>query len=141
MLDRVWRTGDAIELNLTLEPQFIEPHPRIDAVRNSIAVQRGPLVYCLEAIDCQVDLMDVQIDSTAPLHTSWEEDLLPEGIIAVETSGDVVDFDDWQDNLYRPLDNNHHIVPGVPIQLKLIPYYAWANRGTTGMRVWIPRKT
>jgi DUF1680 family protein len=141
MLDRVWRTGDAIELNLTLEPQFIEPHPRVDAVRNSIAIQRGPIVYCLEKVDCQVNLMDIQIDSTASLQTTWEEDLIPEGIIAVETSGYVVDFDDWQDNLYRPLDINHHIILGVPIQLKLIPYYTWANRGTTGMRVWIPRKT
>ncbi len=138
MFNRVWRSGDEIELNFGLDPLFIEPHPRVDAVRNSLAIQRGPLVYCLEEIDCQVDLLDIQIDPTAPLQPTWEEDLLPEGIIAVEASGYVVDFDDWQDNLYRPLSNSRHPRPGVPIQLKLIPYYAWANRGPNGMRVWIP---
>jgi DUF1680 family protein len=138
MFNRVWRSGDEIELNFGLDPLFIEPHPRVDAVRNSLAIQRGPLVYCLEEIDCQVNLSDIQIDPTGSLHPAWEEDLLPEGIIAVEASGYVADFDDWQENLYRPLSNRRHPTPGVPIQLKLIPYYAWANRGPNGMRVWIP---
>jgi hypothetical protein len=140
LFDRVWQPGDVIELTLTLEPHFIEPHPRVDAVRNSVAIQRGPLVYCLEQVDCQGNLMDIQIDSNASLQSSAEETLLPEPFVAVETSGAIADFDDWQDNLYRPLHNNDQFNPGVPVPLKLIPYYAWANRGATSMRVWIPRK-
>jgi DUF1680 family protein len=137
VFERMWQPGDTIELTLNLKPQFIEPHPRIDAIRNSVAIQRGPMVYCLEEVDCQASLPDIRIDPTTSLQATWREDLLPEGIVVIEALGYVVHPDGWHDDLYRPL--NDHPVPSEPIQLNSIPYYAWANRSAGAMRVWIPR--
>ena len=141
VFDRVWQPGDVIELSLAVEPQFIEPHPRVDAVRSSAAIQRGPIVYCLEQIDCQANLMDVRVDPSSSLQATWQDELLSEGIITVEAEGYVIDADDWQDSLYRPVSEDQHATSASSVRLKSIPYYAWANRGAQAMRVWIPRKS
>ena len=138
VLERVWQPEDEVVLHLPLAPQFVEPHPRIDAVRNSLSIQRGPLVYCLEEIDSRVNLMDVWIDPTIPLQTIWDENLLG-GVMVVVASGEVYDPTRWQAALYRPVADPPEAIPNTPLQLKLIPYYAWANRGPTPMRVWLPK--
>lgn len=104
VLERVWQPGDVVELALTMEAGLIEPHPRIDAVRDSVAIQRDPLVYCLEAVDlADVNLMDLQIDEMAPLHTVWREDLIADSLMVIQASGYVLEDGDWQNKLYRPL--------------------------------------
>ena len=50
-LERAWRPGDGVELELSMPPVLMTGHPRIDPTRGSVAIQRGPLVYCLEEID------------------------------------------------------------------------------------------
>jgi uncharacterized protein len=139
-ISRAWQVGDTIELELAMSPILMEAHPRVDPTRNSVAIQRGPLVYCLEGVDQEpgVDLFDVEIDEHTPLTSTWRPDLL-EGIVVVEGSGAVVDLADWQDQLYRPVDQNGQ-TSTQPITLTAIPYYAWANRGENSMRVWIPRQ-
>jgi DUF1680 family protein len=138
VLERPWQTGDVIELALPIEPFIVEPHPRIDAVRGSVAVQRGPLVYCLEAADHPgLDLMDVQLDEAAPLQSIWREDTLLPGVMAVQAEGYVIETDKWQDRLYRRYQGDARLLRR-PVQLVAIPYYAWANRGANTMRVWIP---
>ena len=136
-IERPWRAGDTVELDLPMVPRLIEAHPRSDAARGSVAIERGPLVYCLE--DCDqppsVNIMDVQIDETAPLQAAWHGDLLG-GVMVVEAQGYAVDVAAWQERLYRPADEG---VPSrQPARLVAVPYYAWANRGPGAMRVWIP---
>ena len=138
VLDRIWQPGDVVVLNLKVESRFIEPHPRVDAIRNSLAIQRGPLIYCLEQIDCQANLMDVRVDPASSLQASWQDELLPEGMVVVEALGYVIETDDWQDHLYRPVNEYQFAASATPVKLKAIPYYAWANRGAHAMRVWIP---
>lgn len=139
VLERAWQAGDVVELAFPIQPFIVEPHPRVDAVRGSVAIQRGPLVYCLEAADHPgVDLMDIQLDEAAPLPTQWREDLLPTGIMTVQLKGYVLQMDEQRNHLYRRLDSNGKLSRR-PIQLTAIPYYAWANRGAQAMRVWIPR--
>jgi DUF1680 family protein len=138
VLDRIWQPGDVVVLNLKVESRFIEPHPRVDAIRNSLAIQRGPLIYCLEQIDCQANLMDVRVDPASSLQASWQDELLPEGMVVVEALGYVIETDDWQDHLYRPVNEYQYAASATPLKLKAIPYYAWANRGAHAMRVWIP---
>jgi len=135
---RVWQAGEIIELNLELQPQLIEPNPRVDALRSSLAVTFGPLVYCFESVDQPpgTDLADLRIDHGKPLQAIWREDLL-NGVVKVEAQGAMVNMSNWENTLYRSFnaDNLAH----QDMELTAIPYYAWANRGPEKMRVWIPR--
>ncbi len=142
VLERAWQSGDVIGLQLAMEPMLMEAHPRIDAVRGSLAIQRGPLVYCLEAIDHPgANLMDIRLDETAPLQANWREGVLPEGLteglMVVQTTGYVVESADWREHLYRRFGVDGALRRSMP--LMAVPYYAWANRGANAMRVWIPR--
>jgi DUF1680 family protein len=139
VLERGWQAGDTVDMTVSMQPMLVEAHPRVDPTRNSVAIVRGPLVYCLEGVDQQpgVDLADVQIDVTAPLSTAWNDDLLG-GLVTVTGAGGVADPSGWQDQLYRPLGATA-AAPLEATKLVAIPYYAWANRGATTMRVWVAR--
>ena len=137
-INREWQAGDVIELELPVQPRWIVPNPRIDAIRSSVAITRGPLVYCLEDTDQPegANLLDVRAVVSAPPEDSPREELLG-GIVAVQLDGRVEDASNWENRLYRPLDNEDG--SGRPVKLTAIPYYAWSNRGNAAMRVWIPR--
>ncbi len=140
LLERTWQSGDTVGLELLMEPVLMTGHPRVDAVRGCVAIQRGPIVFCVEEVDqdASVDLLDVQIDADGPLVDAWAPDLLG-GVVTVEATGSVVDTDAWAGGMYRTYGSarNSH---SLPITLKAIPYYAWANRGANAMRVWLPRQ-
>jgi len=139
-IERVWHEGDTVELDFPMAPQLIEPHPRSDSTRGCVAIERGPIVYCLEQCDQEPPandaFMDVQLDETAPLEATWRGDLSG-GVMAVEAIGYAVDMDSWQDRLYRPVRNRGDL-PRRPVRLTAVPYHVWANRGPGAMRVWIP---
>ncbi len=138
VVERVWQPGDVISLRLPMEPMLVAAHPRIDAIRGSLAIQRGPLVYCLEATDHpDANLMDIRLDETAVLYTDWREDVLPGGLMVVQTLGFLAETADWLQGLYRRFNGDGG--PRQSIPLLAVPYYAWANRGANAMRVWIPR--
>ena len=139
VLERAWQPGDVVELALAIAPALVEAHPRIDAVRDSIAIRYGPVIYCLESIDQpDLNLLDLQLDETAPLQAIWREDLLAEGLMVIRAAGYVSEHEGWQGRLYRQLSPGQGRSPR-PVQLTAVPYYAWANRGANAMRVWIPR--
>jgi len=137
-LDRTWTRGDVVELDWPLTPRFVEAHPWIESTRGCVAIERGPLVYCLEQTDHPTaSVADLEIDTTAPLASDWVPDLLG-GVTVIRGSGAAVDTSSWNERLYRPLGT----VPASArrrIDLVAIPYYAWANRDPGAMRVWIPR--
>jgi uncharacterized protein len=136
-VERVWQTGDRVQLDLPLAPRLIQSNPRVDAVRNCLAMEYGPLVYCLEQADLPpaIHLEDVRIDPHAPLKATWQEKILG-GITILEAQGKAVDMRAWGEELYRaiPVDG----LPLSPLRLTAVPYYVWANRGPGAMRVWIP---
>jgi DUF1680 family protein len=139
VLNRPWRASDVVQLELSMAPVLIEANPRVNATRECLAIQRGPMVYCLESIDnTGFNLMDIQLEETAPLHISWREDLFPEGMMVVQAKGYALEGGDWQSQLYNPLGDDQGL-RRTPLSLMAIPYYAWANRGLDGMRVWVPR--
>jgi uncharacterized protein len=138
-LERVWSRGDAVELELPMPPRLIEAHPWIEATHGRVAIERGPLVYCLEAADHPgAPIADLELDPAASLTSAWEPDRLG-GIAVVHASGWAVDTSAWGRRLYREVGS----APPASRRsaaLTAIPYYAWANRGPGAMRVWIPSR-
>jgi DUF1680 family protein len=106
-----------------------------------LAIQRGPIIYCLEDKDQEIKgrLLDVEIDKKESLLTRWDSNLL-DGIMVVEVSGQFIDPEEWRGHLYQPETSPMQANPR-PTRLVAIPYYAWGNRGIGGMRVWIPKKS
>ncbi|WP_043678125.1 glycoside hydrolase family 127 protein [Streptomyces xylophagus] len=137
-LERTWAPGDLVVLELELEPRLTGADPRVDAVRGCAAIERGPLVYCLEQVDVPGGgLDDIVLDPTRPLAVKHRPDLLG-GVTTVVAAGyrrRLVEDGSWWP--YRAAD------PAVPstgalVELTAIPYYAWANRQDGSMRVWLP---
>jgi uncharacterized protein len=139
-LERAWRIGDVIELNLNIEPVLMASNPRIDATRASLAILRGPIVYCLEGCDQEVkgSLLDIEIDPNQALRSGWQGNLL-DGVMVIEAVGEWIDNSSWEGKLYQRVDALSSPA-GQAVRLMAIPYYAWGNRGIGSMRVWIPAK-
>ena len=137
-LRRVWHSGDKIILSLSMLPRMVQAHPRVSVVRGSVAIERGPLVYCLEAVDQpdSVDLMDVRMDVDSHLNVIRVDDLV-NGAMVIDASGHMPDMQPWQDRLYAPLTQTDN-TPGKSVPLRFVPYFLWANRTLGPMRVWIP---
>ena len=136
-LHRSWEAGDRISLDLPMQPEALVAHPRVEATRGSVAIRRGPLVYCAEAVDHPgIDVLEVGLATDAPLVAEWRADLL-DGVTVVHAQGTrrVTPFP----GLYAPILRPAHVEPAdvEPVDLTLIPYYAWANRGLGAMTVWL----
>jgi DUF1680 family protein len=139
-LQRSWRAGDVVALDLPMAERLIEPHPAIESTRGSLAIERGPLVYCLEQADNgDMPIAELEIDPAAPLAARWDPGVL-EGVVTVRTGGFRVDRSSWSGRLYRSWRADA-MPTRERVELTAIPYYAWANRAPGAMRVWIPRAT
>jgi uncharacterized protein len=135
---RNWRAGDRLTMYNEVPTRVLRPHWRADGVRGSVAVQRGPLVYCIEAEDLDEGAVveDVFLDGAAPVQAAGE---VPKGLegqvkVAINAEGRrVVDR-------ARPLyDDEPHVgLDSSPIALTLVPYFARGNRSSAAVRVWVP---
>ena len=135
-LRREWRAGDTLELELDMAPRFTWPDERVDAIRGCAAVERGPLVYCLETADLPagVTLEDVQIDAGEPLQPVERSDLAGSAL-GVRASGALPAGSPTR---AWPYGDSPPGSSSESLDLNLVPYFAWANRGSGGMRTWIP---
>jgi DUF1680 family protein len=138
-VERPWRAGDTVELDLPMDARLIEPHPAVESTRGCLAIERGPLVYCVEQPDQgDAPVAELELDPARPLEPRWAPDVL-EGVVVVRAPGYRVDASAWRDRLYRPFRSGAPAPPRQRAELTAIPYFAWANRGPGAMRVWIPR--
>jgi hypothetical protein len=138
-LSRRWRAGDRVVLEIDVSPRLTAPNPRIDAVRGCLAIERGPVVYCLEELDLPagVELAEVAVDSAAePVDSGSVTEL--GGLPAVALAGVVRALDGWRETEYCDVHMVPAASPAFPTELLAVPYLAWANRAKGGMRVWIP---
>jgi len=141
-IHRVWHAGDTVELELPMSPRLVAPHPRIDAVRGCVAIERGPLVFCVEQADqssgAAVD--DLRIDPSEPLRTQRADELLP-GAVAVLAHGVAARPDRWPESwAYAGQDSERSRCEQEQVDLIAIPYALWGNRTDGPMRVWIPMR-
>jgi len=130
-VERRWQAGDVVELDLAMPVERVEAHPWVRHDAGRVALMRGPLVYCLEEVDNGPALSDLALPHDAVLTARWAPDLLG-GIMVIEGQGLRRDVSRWAEELYRPAGT-----PTLPVPLRAIPYYAWANRGVGEMNVWI----
>ncbi|MFE5035945.1 glycoside hydrolase family 127 protein [Streptomyces sp. NPDC056683] len=137
-LSRTWTPGDLVVLELALEPRLTAADPRVDAVRGCVAIERGPLVHCLEQVDHPGGgLDDIVLDPSRPLAVKHRPDLLG-GVTTVVAAGRrrrVPDRGWWP---YAPATGPAAEPGGEPVELTAIPYHVWANREDGSMRVWLP---
>ena len=133
---RDWQSGDLIELELPMPVRRVYSHPHVPENVGRVALMRGPLLYCVESADVSgVDLADIVLPAAAALKAEFRPDLLG-GVVTIGAQAQVrAPAAKWDDELYGsapPLET----VPR-EIELTAIPYYAWANRQTGAMRVWL----
>ena len=132
-INRKWQKGDIIFIDMPMEATFIEGHPRIEEVRNQVAVKRGPLVYCVESPDLPKDtnILDVYISGNTSITAEYRPDFL--GGVSVIKS-EVLLRSDEGEGMYREVKK-----PMFKSYLtQLVPYYAWSNRGLAEMTVFMP---
>jgi DUF1680 family protein len=138
---RRWSAGDTVTLQFNMVPQILEANAQVTENNGRVAVQRGPLVYCMEQIDQGegVALKDVALSadksSSGKFEEKFDKDLLG-GILVLRHAGAVYEESPDRSSLYF----SHSAPPpkSRPAQLTFIPYYAWANRVQTPMQVWTP---
>lgn len=132
-INRTWSAGDTIELTLPMPATLVEGHPYIEETRNHVAVTRGPIVYCVEEADLPegTRVLDVHLAASTPLVPGRADAL---GIVGVMAKARVYPTDDRRPGLYRAFKPD----AGRSIDVRLVPYFAWGNRGHGEMSVWMP---
>ena len=133
VIERNWMAGDVITLDLPMEVTLVEGHPRIEEVRNQVAIKRGPVVYCVETPDLPegTNITDVYLQGDASLDVEHRPDFL--GGVTVIT-GEVLLRTDQGSGMYRPVKKPEW----QRYAATFVPYFAWSNRGPAEMSVFIP---
>jgi len=138
-IQRNWSTGDVVRLHFPMPVTLIEAHPRIAEDTGRWAVTRGPLVYCVEQADhAGVDLNALVLTHGVSFMPEERPSFLGGTVVLTSSGWEERSAFDWDGRLYRSVDPtaeqelDTHQVP-----LTFIPYYAWANREPSAMRVWL----
>ncbi len=131
-LRRRWQPGDRLVLDLDMTPRWVRADPRVREDAGKLALQRGPVVYCLEQADNGPDLHLLRVGPEPEAEVRWEPDTLG-GVAVLETSG----LRERREETSRGLYGFGPPPETEPVRLRWIPYYAWANRAPGEMRVWV----
>ncbi|MCG3126765.1 MAG: hypothetical protein CHACPFDD_01620 [Phycisphaerae bacterium] len=128
---RTWAAGDQLSLAFDMPPQRVVAHPSVAADRGRVALQRGPLIYCVEDADHASHARQLVLPPTSELRVEPRADLLG-GVRVIRAAALDTSARGDEDGLYAYQPQ----WPGA--ELTAIPYFAWCNRGPGGMLVWIP---
>ena len=128
VIEREWKKGDIIEVGFLMEEQLITARPELKQDSNRIAIQRGPIVYCVEGTDNNGKAWNIVIPEGTQFETI-DYKVLDEPVKALTAEVPVVTVGD--DGLSLKTEKKKIIA---------IPYYTWANRGRNEMQVWLPTK-
>jgi len=123
-IERSWQKGDKILLDLPMPVRRILSHPQITTNAGKVALQRGPIVFCLEGPDNDGDVLSLVISDDVKLKAQFRSDLL-NGVVVLTGKAQTVK---------RSSDGK--TVPGAARSFTAIPYYAWAHRGRAQMTGW-----
>ena len=134
-LSRTWEPGDVIVLELPMPVRLIEANPKVEQCLNQVAVKRGPVVYCLESPDLPegIRVSEVMIPAGIKFSPDYQGSFLS-GVTVFRGEAFHCPEGDREQKLYMAAGAPHL----ESINIRLIPYYAWANRGISEMTVWMP---
>ncbi len=135
-ITRKWKKGDVIEVNFGMRSRLIEANPLVEEAKNQIAVMRGPIVYCLEGQDIESGyrINDIAIPADIQF-TEQKMTLSGHEMTVLEGEAVLVNNEKWDNQtLYREV----HPTAKKKVKIRLIPYYAWDNRGIQDMSLWLP---
>ena len=132
-LKRKWKKGDIVSMVLDMSPRRIYANPYVTEDVGKVALQRGPLVYCLEEKDNGKGLGRIVLPPKARISVEYRQDIL-DGTYCLTTLG--MRMCDMDEKLYRYDEEQRY----EECPLTWIPYYKWANRGAGEMRVWVNEK-
>lgn len=128
VINREWNDGDILEVKFPYGVRLIKSNPNIKENTGKIALQAGPLVYCIEGFDIpDGNPNNIMIDKTQTFNLTYQKDFL-NGLMTISGKA----------KYFKEIDNNGLKISNV--NFTAIPYYAWANRGNSEMEVWIPYK-
>jgi uncharacterized protein len=130
-----WKSGDVIELTLPMTVKLIEANPLVEETRNQVTVKRGPMVYCLESPDMSGGKRIFDIAMPVLNNLKPKEMIIAYShCVGLEGNALLVSNEGWNNKLYNEVMS----VKPQSIPVRLIPYYAWGNRGKSEMTVWMP---
>lgn len=128
VIDRVWQKGDKVSLTLPMDIKRVVSRPEVKSNIERVAIQRGPLVYCLEGTDNTGKVVNIVLPASAKL-VAGEKTVLSEKVVSVQAEATVLTVSASGDN-----------VQAVKKQITAVPYYVWNNRGAGQMLVWLPQR-
>lgn len=135
VIEREWCNGERIVLDLDMPIRRMIAHPAVWHNAGKVALQRGPLVYCVESADNPFPVEQLVIPENSGLTSRFVVDLCG-GIVVIEGAGLIPDLSGWEDRLYRPKPGEREDLYH-RVKFRAIPYYCWDNREPGAMVVWI----
>ena len=132
-VNRVWKMGDVVLIDIPMEINLVEGHPRIEEVRNQIAIKRGPVVYCIESPDLpkNTEVLNVYFNGNTELKEEFRSDFLG-GVSVIK--GEILIRKDKAKGMYQTVTKPQWEV----YKTQFVPYFAWSNRGQAEMTVFMP---
>ena len=131
-LRRQWKTGDTVEVTLSMDVQRIQANPRVAEDRGKVALRRGPVIYCLEQVDQQQDLDRFVLPMSSKLESRFDATLLG-GVTTLTGTAKLRPEITWSDRLYQTAPAE--LTGTAPV--RAVPYCTWNNRGAGKMAVWV----
>lgn len=123
-INRIWKKGDQVEVHFDMQPRMVKANEAVEADRGKVAIERGPIVYCAEWADNDFNIFSVIFNKKSSFDVQENQDLLY-GINSIQTQAQALSYEGDGKLITKE------------VKLKLIPYYAWAHRGSGDMAVWL----
>jgi hypothetical protein len=131
---RAWANGDKVRLVLDMPVERVSAHPNVAEAAGKVALQRGPIVYCLEQVDNAAPVGSILLNAKAKFNVRFDKKLLG-GVAVIEGSAVVPQDKPWKSALYQKELKTQY----KPIKFKAVPYALWDNREPGAMVVWLPK--
>ena len=128
VIDREWNKGDLISLNVPMDIKRVTSRIEVKANIERVAIQRGPIIYCVEGVDNTGRAVNIVLPKTAVL-SATPQTILSEKVISIQTEATVL-----------AVSADGQNVQAEKKKITAVPYYTWNNRGPGQMLVWLPEK-
>ena len=123
-ISRNWKKGDRVTIHFDMEPRLVKANPHVEADQGKVSIERGPVVYCAEWPDNNFSVLNAVIPQKPQFKVESKPDMLY-GLNMISTDAQVLYY------------NEAGKIEVKDVDLHMIPYYAWAHRGSGEMAVWL----